>query len=301
MSREVRRVSLDFDWPLKQVWTGYLTPEDLHEEKCAPCDGDGGSEFARHQHARWYGYVPFDPSETGSVRLTPKTPAVRAFAERNVSTSPEYYGHDEIAIVREATRLCGLWNGMWSHHLHQDDVDALVADGRLMDFTHTWTRGQGWEPIVPSPAVTAEQVNEWSLRGFGHDSINCWVAVRAACGRAGQPETCADCAGHGSRERYEGQRAAAEAWKPTEPPTGEGWQLWETTSEGSPTSPVFADPEELAQWMSRNPCGFAGAVIPLDAARSWIHGSGWSPSMATVGDRLMDGITFMTERSGGES
>lgn len=33
-----------------------------------------------------------------------------------------------------------------------------------------------------------------------------------------------------------------------ETPSGEGFQLWETTSEGSPISPVFATKEELAAW-----------------------------------------------------
>lgn len=33
-----------------------------------------------------------------------------------------------------------------------------------------------------------------------------------------------------------------------EPPTGDGYQLWETTSEGSPISPIFTTIEELAEW-----------------------------------------------------
>ena len=33
-----------------------------------------------------------------------------------------------------------------------------------------------------------------------------------------------------------------------ETPIGEGYQLWETTSEGAPISPVFATKEELAIW-----------------------------------------------------
>lgn len=292
MSREVRRVPLDFDWPLKEIWPGYLQPDDLDGEKCATCDGSGYSEYARMQQARWYGNLPFDPAETGSPRLTPTTPAVRAFAERNVQHSPDFYGRGELAVLREGARLANLWNGMWSHHLAQVDVDALVEAHRLMDFTHTWKKGDGWQPVIPTPTVTAAQVNEWSLSGMAHDSINCSVVVRAACERAGQPAVCADCDGHGSRERYEGQRAEAEAWEPTSPPAGEGYQLWETTTEGSPASPVFATGEELAQWMSRNPCGFAGAAISLDTARKWVAGTGWSPSMVfTPAAGLQDGIT----------
>lgn len=58
---------------------------------------------------------------------------------------------------------------------------------------------------------------------------------------------CPTCKGHGSIEAYPGQRAEAEAWEATEPPEGDGWQMWETTSEGSPKTPVFATVEELAR------------------------------------------------------
>lgn len=299
MSREVRRVPLDFDWPLNKVWEGYLTPEPLREKDCGICDGTGYSGYARLMQNRWYGYVSFNPEETGSTRLTPETPAVRAFAERNVARSPEYYGASESAIRREAERLCGLWNAQLSHHLHQDDVDALVADGRLHDLTHTWKKGEGWQPIEPAPTVTAEQVNTWSLAGFGHDSINCWVVVRAKCQRDGQPETCDGCGGHGSLERYEGQRAEAEAWTAPEPPTGEGWQLWETTSEGSPITPVFDSAEGLARWMSEHPVGFAKSTITYEAALRWVTEDGWAPSMVGTPEAgLQDGITFMASRDG---
>ena len=39
------------------------------------------------------------------------------------------------------------------------------------------------------------------------------------------------------------------------PPTGEGYQLWETTSEGSPISPIFKTIEELCKWLGENPGG----------------------------------------------
>lgn len=301
MGREVKRVPLDFNHPVRVTWPGFLMPDTLNEKKCWHCDGSGYSGFARHQHARWYGNVPFDPSETGSTRLTPQTPAVRAFAERNVGHSPDFYGTGEWVIVREARRLADLWNGMWSHHLHQDDVDALIAGGRLYDFTHTFTRGEGWKPIDPSPVVTAEQVNTWSLHGFGHDGINSSVAVQAACERAGEPLLCNKCDGHGSHERYPGQRAEAEAWEATGPPEGEGWQLWETVSEGSPISPVFASAEQLATWMTRNDCTVNGPVRPFDAALKFVM-AGWAPSFVSTPERgFEDGVSFVGRPEAGES
>ena len=37
-----------------------------------------------------------------------------------------------------------------------------------------------------------------------------------------------------------------------EPPAGDGYQLWETCTEGSPVSPVFGTLEELSEWCSDN-------------------------------------------------
>ena len=42
-----------------------------------------------------------------------------------------------------------------------------------------------------------------------------------------------------------------------EPPIGDGYQLWETTSGGSPISPVFQTLEELCDWAAENASTFA--------------------------------------------
>lgn len=108
------------------------------------------------------------------------------------------------------------------------------------------------------------------------------------------PETwgiCARCSGNGEVGTPE-QKAAYEAWEETPVPEGEGWQLWSTTTEGHPVTPVFATGEELAVYMSTHPVGFANSTIPLDVARSWVHDSGWSPSMMfSPATGLVDGIT----------
>lgn len=41
------------------------------------------------------------------------------------------------------------------------------------------------------------------------------------------------------------------------PPKGSGYQLWETTSEGSPVSPVFETLDELCEWCEKNATTFA--------------------------------------------
>lgn len=290
MGREIRRVPLDFDWTLDKVWEGFLTPARLHETDCADCES-GYSSQAQNLYDLWYGKIPFDPTSTGSTPWQADTPAIRARAERNIKEAPDFYGNGESAITREAQRLADHFNSGWLHHLSQDDVNALVEAGRLMDFTHTWSRETGWQKIEPPVTPTAEQVNEWSLRGMGHDSINASVVIRARCEREGIDDTCPTCQGHASTEAYPGQRAEAEAWEPIEPPTGDGWQLWETVSEGSPISPVFATSDELAAWMSDPERG--DRWVPQDVAAKFIA-DGWAPSfIASPQTGVVSGVEWV--------
>jgi hypothetical protein len=291
MSREVRRVPLTFDWPHNQVWAGYLMPDHLTADQCPDCDGTGYSPRARHLQDLWYGHVPFQPADNGSTLLTADTPAVRAFAERNVAHAPGYHGTGEPAVRREAQRLATLWNSQWCHHLNQDDVDALAAANRLRDFTHTCVKGDGWQPKTPPATPTAAQVNEWSLRGMRHDAINCWVVVKARCAREGTEVGCGECEGTGQLWRDDEHKAAHEAWEPTDPPTGDGWQLWETVSEGSPISPVFGTADGLAQWMADPERG--RNWVPLPAAQRFVA-EGWAPSLvATPGAGVVSGVEWV--------
>lgn len=276
MGREIRRVALDFDWPLNKIWEGFLSPDKFDETPCPDCES-GYSPQAQNLHDLWYGYLPFDPESNGSTPLRHDTPAVRAFAERNIRSAPDYYGSDEAATVREAQRLADLWNGMWCHHLNQADVDALVEGDRLWDFTRTVVPGKGWQPKDPPVAPTADQVNDWNIRTFGHDGINASVVIDARCKREGHEVRCQTCQGHASTEAYPGQRAEAEAWEPTDPPAGEGWQLWETVSEGSPISSVFETSGGLTMWMSHPDRG--DDWVPADVAAKFI-GEGWAPTGA---------------------
>lgn len=45
------------------------------------------------------------------------------------------------------------------------------------------------------------------------------------------------------------------------PPKGEGYQLWNTTSEGSPASPVFPTLDELCAWCENNATVFADIKV----------------------------------------
>lgn len=51
-----------------------------------------------------------------------------------------------------------------------------------------------------------------------------------------------------------------------EPTSGDGYQLWETTTEGSPISPVFGSLGELCAWSEANAAVFAGTKL---SAEDW--------------------------------
>lgn len=282
MGREIKRVPLDFSFPIDSgTWSGYVRPEHLSEIPC-PEECNGYSKRAKHLKDLWYGYVPFRPEDTGSTPFLSTHPKIMERAAWNVERAPEYYGTGPTAVAWEARRLADHFNNAWMHHLTQEDVDALLAGDRLRDFTHTYDSSrpvkERWQPIEPPVHPTAAQVNEHYLFGFGHDGINSYVVIKARCKREGVSDTCEVCGGHGSHEAYPGQRAEAEAWQRTEPPEGEGWQLWQTVSDG-PISPVYETPEELARWMA-SPAYTWGASQPMqyEHALAFVTGPGWAPS-----------------------
>lgn len=289
MGRELKRVPLDFVWPENKPWSGFLNPHYAKSHDCAACGGSGSSPEARRLKDQWYGNAPFRPEDRGSTPFLPEHPAVRAFAERNVSHAPEYYGSSESAIQREAQRLAILWNRALSHHLNTEDVAALIEGGRLMDLTHTWTPERRWQPKEPRYVPTPEDVNVWSISGgIGHDSINQWIVVGAECKRLGIDSECPHCKGEGTIWDSPEDEQAAEAWTRSEPPTGDGYQIWETVSEGSPISPVFASPEELAQYMAGTQWG-ADNGTSYETWLQFINGPGWAPSMVMDANGIRTG------------
>lgn len=213
MSRVLRRVPLDFDWPYDQTWEGYVFPEELNLPNCHACDGTG-------------------------------------FAPEALKIERTFYPH-MIAGPR-AEELA------WHDKLTQGEVDFLVSKDRLWDF---WRHvgPDGWEDNDPPTPPTAEEINaaQHNRRGFmGHDAINRMYLVEFRCQRLGVEYLCPFCDGHGDVGTPE-QRAAADAWEPTDPPEGEGYQLWQDVSEGSPVSPVFETLDALCEYAAVNCTTFA--------------------------------------------
>lgn len=313
MGREVKRVALDFEWPLNEVWDGYINPH-YTATKCTACGGSGYSDEYRALENKWYGYIPFKPEETGSTPYKLDHPLVLQIAKKKIDGSPDFYirpGESTLsALYREALRLCSLWNSQWYHHLSQADIDALIENGRLWDFTrvprteeqkqaHAEYRKNGgghWMPESNGYHPTAQEVNDWSIGNLmGHDSINAWIVIKARCERDGVPYLCQTCNGKCRFWPSPEAEKLYEEWEKEEPPAGEGWQMWETVSEGSPISPVFASPEGLARWLPDTNASAGGAQTANYGQWLAMIQAGWAPSMVVDADGVKSGVQAVAE------
>jgi hypothetical protein len=238
MGRELKRVPVDFDWPLDTTWRGYLMPESLAVPDCADCGGRG---------------------ETTARR----------------------------------------WVGQITHLLLMldDDLEAQTRGRGLHPYLHD-TGSVVDQRTRPSPDIREFGTGLAGREGsfLGHDAIDRWRATEAVIRAAGLEPTqwglCPTCGGTGSVEAYPGQAAQAEAWERTDPPAGQGWQVWQTVGEGSPITPVFSTADELIDHLvavgtvwdqARGDGGWRRA-----SAESFVR-SGWAPSGLVAGGRVMEG------------
>lgn len=239
MGREVKRVPLDFDWPVGKTWSGFLMPDHLHFPPCTDCGGTGYSPSARAVSETFYGYQIDGPN---------------------------------------GRRLA------WHDKIGQAEVDHLLAKGRLS----TWIDGK-WRQIP----LTAAEVNARNSAGGmdTHDGINRVILIRFRCERLGIDLNCEKCDGQGDIAT-EALRAEQDAWTPEEPPAGEGFQMWENTSEGSAISPVFANPDALAHWLADNNASALGSSgATFEQWRAMI-GDGDALSMVVVDGKVMSGVEY---------
>lgn len=249
MGREVKRVPLDFDWPTNEVWSGFLSPDKYDEDPCPTCyavdyTGQRRSGSGSTPAAKWL--------EAALYLVGMMADDIRAQSFEGTEHQFTQHGDDRSKLHPYLATLQSI--NVYEHRRPSADIIDLVVGVTGRDNTVSF--------------------------GTGFDFA--WKAMKALRKAAGLPKgwgTCPTCDGHGSVEKYEGQRAEAETWSPEGPPTGDGWQLWETVSEGSPISPVFDSPEGLARWMSSDEYRW-GISRPMqyDAALAFVQ-EGWAPSM----------------------
>jgi hypothetical protein len=213
MSREVRRVPLDFDAPVGETWAPLLMPESLYGDPCPDC---------RWEIASW-------PGHPGAV----DGKAATGYTREAYAVAQTFYPHQIGGPTADALA--------WHDKLGQVEVDMLRVKGRLR--------------VADGALLTAEQVNAANrsgsgmLGGLGHDGINRMLLVHFRCEQLGIPVACPTCEGETTVWRDAEHKAAYDTWTPPTVPEGDGWQLWETVSEGGPVTPVLTTAEALVDWL----------------------------------------------------
>lgn len=244
MGREIRRVPLDFEWPLQKVWQGFLNPHYDHARECPFCEGSGYNAATKKLADDFYDSDNCDVYGLGRAGMWSYT--------RDEKGWPT-------GVVGPTTR--------WCDKITQEEVDFLLSKGRL----RTWRDG-AWH----ADPRTAEDVNRENAPGargvMGHDAINRHFLIEFRGKKLGIYGFCEHC-DDGTLWRTPADKEAAEAWERTPPPEGPGYQLWETTSEGSPLSPVFATSDELVRHL----------VVEMGwdvrGLKEWVEKVGWSPTL----------------------
>jgi len=72
--------------------------------------------------------------------------------------------------------------------------------------------------------------------------------------------------------------------------------MYEDTSEGTPISPAFATPEELARWLADNGASSFGDMTAT--YEQWLHVAkgGWAPSMVIDNGHMMSGVEAAAQK-----
>ena len=239
MSREVRRVPLDFDFPLGKTWSGYLMPDSLAPRLCPDCNGSGQTHFGWWLQNFSYVMSMMADDVRDQAHDKPMHPWLTQF--------PRAYGH---------------WDGDGRYAIDRLSPDAVAFFAALASL-------QGRVP-----------------GGMSTDTEP-YLVYHALLKLTGVSVECPQCHGEGSFEAYPGQDADRDAWERTAPPEGPGWQLWQTVSGGGPVSPVFENPERLAEWMA-----LGGEASTYMNAIEFIR-VGWAPSGVSDASGYRTGVDFI--------
>ena len=253
--RTLKRVPLDFKWPLGRIWKGYINSHRGPRE-CPECHGAGLNNGTRQIAEDYYDHDGF---------------GVRWSYVHGIAPNGDQATRPPWKIIGECR--------CWCHDITQDKVQALLGAGHLWDFTRVPLNeqqredvrkkiaagGNSWLPYNNGYVPTAAEVNAWSHTGFGHDCLAQKILVETRAKRLGVFGLCLHCKGEGRMKLPRKLKKKWQNWREHEPPTGPGYQLWDTCSEGCPISPVFKTPEKLADWCVDN------ATIFGNHRTSWLN------------------------------
>lgn len=123
-----------------------------------------------------------------------------------------------------------------SENFTQEEVDHLIGQGRLINYTHDVDKNTGdWVPME------TYSVKPSDLTPIDYDTINCQIVTRHRAEIAGINPHCPVCDGEGVLWFSEEFKKLCKEWEPKVPPHGLGYQVWCELSDNQiyPISVVF--------------------------------------------------------------
>lgn len=258
MGREVKRVALDFSWPMNKVWKGFVNP---YYKKCPEAGRtcfNGENAAARYlSHLTSMLTVIADDAMKGTVH-----PYVRSL--------PYYSEHPDWSIQPEEIRK------------------------RMVDLVRVLTGSEPCGSIGFGGSGHAIFFKLLEMAGIKNPPYEDSEQYEKAPKPAYEWTYCLVCKGSGIDPAVQEQY---EAWEPVEPPAGNGWQMWETVSEGSPVSPVKESPEALARWLAENKASSFGSMTATYEQWLSMIKEGWAPSaMLVPGKGLVSGVEAVSSK-----
>jgi hypothetical protein len=153
----------------------------------------------------------------------------------------------------------------------------MSREARRAPKNFNWPLHEVWWGYVLDPMPCQERFEDG-------DHAECQV-----CEGEGRVYSRIECPAFAVNDQTDGQKRRAER-------LDYGWQMWETTSEGSPTSPVCDSPEELAHWLTDSGAStFAGMTTTYKRWLAMIRAGSSVASTVAIGDQLVSGVDAVSD------
>jgi len=283
MGREIKRVALDFDWPLDKTWKGFLNP---WYDYCYPCSDCRSGYYGEVNENGLNLKAKQEYREIG--RMLDQRKWAELFTKDVVSEIyHNWYTREKMLQLpffsRTPVNFADLYRERFRSELPErvmasgcDNIETLdEEDHKVIDFAIELCL-EGKLPWQHSKEIS------YSKRDMNYAIFSSRRKI------SGEDYKCETCDGESSVWESEYHEKMCDEWESTEPPTGEGWQVWETVSEGSPITPVFATAEELVDYLVDVGTAW-GQKYSREAAQAFVK-SGWVPSMAVVDGKMYNNI-----------
>jgi hypothetical protein len=155
-----------------------------------------------------------------------------------------------------------------------------------------WTGGlrgpeERYKPLFPGEDYQS-RVDEWD------EECAKWKA-------GWRPDYCTDPESRAmTYEQYDGQRPHRDDYMPNWPEVERTHlMMYENTSEGTPISPAFATPEELARWLADNNASAFGRDTASYEGWLRVARGGYACSAVITNGQMLSGVDGLTATEGG--